>query len=230
MGRLAAAAAAAARPLWVLCSRAVISLCTLCAAACIADCLPHALLPPQVGTCDALTGLCTCQAGWQGFNCLMPLPRHCAVRYSSFGYERGRHEANLSMGIGWGSIFGFPESHCAGGCWTAARPGCMCPALLKWASPGQVAGQAGRLVVSGCGLCSCLSPMDAGTRNNSIELCYCAASWPTRSLVGLPNHSALPSPMPQARATKASRCATAPPTQVTAASPRRRMPLQVAFV
>lgn len=173
------------------CARAVISLCTLCAAACIADCLPHALLPPQVGTCDALTGLCTCQAGWQGFNCLMPLPRHCAVRYSSFGYERGRHEANLSMGIGWGSIFGFPESHCAGGCWTAGCPGCVRPALFEWASPGQVAGQAGGLAATS----------------------VCAPLW-----------------LMQARATKASRCATAPPTQVTAASPRRRMPLQVAFV
>lgn len=83
----------------------------------------------QVGTCSALTGLCTCPAGWQGFNCLMPLPRHCATHYEYFGYERGRHEANITAGVGLPSIHAFPETHCAGG--SGGRHAWECVAKLR---------------------------------------------------------------------------------------------------
>lgn len=53
-------------------------------------------------------------AGWTSFNCIFPMKRHCANYHVSWGFERGRMEPNLSMGVGWESIFAFPRSHCAG--------------------------------------------------------------------------------------------------------------------
>ena len=69
----------------------------------------------QVGTCNALSGLCTCPGGWTGFNCLHPMKRYCAQQYRTHGFEPHRQEPNLTVGLEWESIFSFPRTHCAGG-------------------------------------------------------------------------------------------------------------------
>ena len=106
---------------------------------------PHHLRPPaplQVGTCSALSGLCTCPAGWTGFNCLHPMKRYCTHVYREFGFEVPRVPPNLTAGLGPSGIttFQFTKSHCAGeqavyaGRQTSRQTGRACPALQQAAS------------------------------------------------------------------------------------------------
>ncbi|KAL4425256.1 hypothetical protein ABPG75_009272 [Micractinium tetrahymenae] len=76
----------------------------------------------KVGTCSALTGLCTCPAGWTGFNCLFPMKRYCTHRYRHAGFEVPKLEANLSAGVGGPHINMFPRGHCGGFVTTLWRP------------------------------------------------------------------------------------------------------------
>ncbi|KAL4437781.1 hypothetical protein ABPG77_005693 [Micractinium sp. CCAP 211/92] len=84
----------------------------------------------QVGTCSALTGLCTCPAGWTGFNCLQPLKRHCASGWRRHGFEAqpGEGAAGVVAAARNGSSFWLlPWSHCAGDC-DDTLAACYCPA------------------------------------------------------------------------------------------------------
>lgn len=53
----------------------------------------------KVGTCNALAGLCTCPAGWTGFNCLHPMKRYCTHKHREYGFDVERVPANLSVGL-----------------------------------------------------------------------------------------------------------------------------------
>lgn len=75
-----------------------------------------------MGTCNALTGYCTCPAGWHGFNCLHPMKRYCTHTYTQWGFERFPQPANLSLGLERESIWAFPATHCAGG-WIEGQGG-----------------------------------------------------------------------------------------------------------
>ena len=95
--------------------------------------------PLQVGTCSALSGLCTCPAGWTGFNCLHPVKRYCTHVYREFGFEVPRVPPNLTAGLGPSGIttFQFTKSHCAGeqavwsGRQSSRQTGRACPALQQ---------------------------------------------------------------------------------------------------
>ncbi|KAL4427668.1 hypothetical protein ABPG75_001757 [Micractinium tetrahymenae] len=80
----------------------------------------------QVGVCDALTGLCTCPAGWTGFHCLHPMKRRCTHKWRRLGFERPHMPANLSAGIGLVDITQLTRSHCAGEC-DEDIAACFCP-------------------------------------------------------------------------------------------------------
>ncbi|KAL4425009.1 hypothetical protein ABPG77_002894 [Micractinium sp. CCAP 211/92] len=80
----------------------------------------------KVGTCNALTGYCTCPAGWTGFNCLHPMKRHCTHTYTEWGFERFPQPANLSLGLERESMWAFPATHCAGFC-DDTLAACFCP-------------------------------------------------------------------------------------------------------
>ncbi|PSC76549.1 exostosin-like glycosyltransferase [Micractinium conductrix] len=80
----------------------------------------------QVGTCDALKGLCTCPAGWRGFNCVDPMKRYCTHKYRDAGFEVPLVPANLSAGVGGPHMNMFPRGHCGGFC-DYNTAGCYCP-------------------------------------------------------------------------------------------------------
>ncbi|KAI3425325.1 hypothetical protein D9Q98_009089 [Chlorella vulgaris] len=80
----------------------------------------------KVGTCSALTGRCTCPAGWRGFNCVQPMKRHCANRWREWGFEAPRFEADLGAGVGGSDMGMFPRTHCAGYCEDTTAT-CYCP-------------------------------------------------------------------------------------------------------
>jgi hypothetical protein len=65
--------------------------------------------------CSALTGLCTCPAGWTSWNCLQPMPRYCTHQRREFGFEVPHIPARLEAGLEVESFWHFPLSHCAGG-------------------------------------------------------------------------------------------------------------------
>ena len=87
-------------------------------AAAVAQQSTAARSPPaaQVGTCNALRGLCTCPAGWRGFNCLHPMPRICTHKHRMWGFEVPRVPADLAIGIKDDDRkpWQFTRSHCAG--------------------------------------------------------------------------------------------------------------------
>lgn len=80
----------------------------------------------QVGTCSALTGRCTCSAGWTGFNCLHPMKRYCTHKYRENGFDVPRLEPDMAKGIGGPSPNMFPRGRCAGFC-DEEYGACYCP-------------------------------------------------------------------------------------------------------
>ncbi|KAI3427182.1 hypothetical protein D9Q98_007119 [Chlorella vulgaris] len=80
----------------------------------------------KVGVCSALTGLCTCPAGWTSWNCLQPMPRYCTHQRRQFGFEVPRIPARLEAGLEVESFWHFPLSHCAGTC-DDDIAACYCP-------------------------------------------------------------------------------------------------------
>ncbi|KAL4443960.1 hypothetical protein ABPG75_011697 [Micractinium tetrahymenae] len=114
----------------------------------------------QVGTCSALTGLCTCPAGWTGFNCLLPMKRHCASTWRRHGFEPqpGQGAAGVVAAARNGSSFWLlPGSHCAGDC-DDTIAACYCPANTTYgripaaaeAPPGSPPLRAGRPMGQWC--------------------------------------------------------------------------------
>ena len=67
----------------------------------------------QVGTCSALSGLCTCPAGWTGFNCLHPMKRFCTHAWRAYGFEVPRLVPNLTAASS-AELSIEPRTHCAG--------------------------------------------------------------------------------------------------------------------
>ena len=80
-----------------------------------------------MGTCDALSGLCTCPAGWMGFNCVFPFKRYCPQKYRQHGFDAPAQPPNLTAGIGGPSMWMFPRGHCAGA--PPPLPCCRCRCL-----------------------------------------------------------------------------------------------------
>ena len=185
----------------------------------------------QVGTCSALTGLCTCPAGWTGFNCLHPMKRHCTHRHRRFGFEVPRLEPDPSLGVaGSEADWRFTRSHCSGGnalaCGLWEPRGCLLPHVLPSITAGCLPARLAALTVA-CNLINQRAPYILGGRLEGSRL----LPTPLLKLLTLPTSdyaSTLclpPSPFsPQATAMKTLLPASAPPTQPTAASQRRSMP------
>ncbi|KAL4452533.1 hypothetical protein ABPG75_008195 [Micractinium tetrahymenae] len=83
----------------------------------------------QVGVCSALSGLCSCPAGWTGFNCLHPMKRHCTHKYRDWGFEPPKLAPNFTESNGPHAPNRFQNtvSHCAGDCDDDVAA-CWCPA------------------------------------------------------------------------------------------------------
>lgn len=64
---------------------------------------------PQVGVCNALTGHCTCPAGWRSFNCIFPQPRYCTHEYRQEGFVVERTPPNWTQADAMD-----PRTHCVG--------------------------------------------------------------------------------------------------------------------
>jgi hypothetical protein len=149
----------------------------------------------QVGTCSALTGLCTCPAGWTGFNCLHPMKRHCTHRHRRFGFEVPRLQPDPSLGVaGSEADWRFTRSHCSGG---SAACGLWGSSKTSW--------------VAGCKAGACSPPPALPADAAYIRACGHTVL-PTTSL------------SLQATAMRTLLPASAPPTQPLAASQRRWMP------
>eukprot|EP00887_Chlorella_sp_A99_P003579 scaffold7.g3579.t1 len=88
---------------------------------CVLDC-------NGVGVCDGFLGLCRCPAGWQNsLHCAEPALRHCANKhYRSHGFKQDPIPGNVSLGVGIGSAWSFPRTHCSGYCLDTIAA-CMCP-------------------------------------------------------------------------------------------------------
>jgi hypothetical protein len=128
--------------------------------------LPPPTAAAQVGVCNALRGLCTCPAGWRGFNCLHPQPRLCTHKHREWGFEVPRVPADLAIGIKDDESipWQFTRSHCAGEVDAAGGPG---------RAAGR-AGQAGQAGAAAAGV-GCPALAAAGSCRFAP---VCSCSWP----------------------------------------------------
>ncbi|KAL4426069.1 hypothetical protein ABPG77_007865 [Micractinium sp. CCAP 211/92] len=151
----------------------------------------------QVGVCNALSGLCTCPAGWTGFNCLHPMKRYCTHKYRDWGFEPPKLAPNFTESNGPHAPNRFQNtvSRCAGDCDDDVAV-CWCPANTTFgripapadAPPGKWSSVTAPLLQLKCPCLLCgLPPCQSAFCPNLLPPCA-AGTPPTRRGRPLPQY------------------------------------------